>query len=80
MCTGITVPTGGVLQFGTCALPGAACTGATALTLRDGTTNASLVAVNRVAAGTSIAALNQGCVLGARCSYGAPLVWRAARF
>jgi hypothetical protein len=66
------VPPGGVLAFGTCALPGAMCSGATALALRSAATGATLAAVDRVLLNSSVAALAQGCVLGARCSYGAP--------
>jgi hypothetical protein len=65
------VPPGGVLSYGTCALPGAACTGATALSLRDADSGAVVDAVSRVALNSTVAALSQGCVLGVRCSYGA---------
>ena len=66
---GLSVPAASVLQFGTCALPGAVCSGATNLTLVDGT-GTLLMAVGRVALNSSVAALSQGCVLGVRCSYG----------
>jgi hypothetical protein len=66
-CAGVTVPPGAVLAFGTCALPGASCVGETALTLLgDG---GPLDSVERVELNSSVAALAQGCVLGARCSY-----------
>ena len=72
-CGGITVQPNAVLAFGTCALPGAACTGATRLTLLSAA-GATLSDVNRATA-TSFTAgyakFAQGCVLGARCSYGA---------
>ena len=44
----LSVPAASVLQFGTCALPGAVCTGATNLTLVDGN-GAVLGAFGRVA-------------------------------
>jgi hypothetical protein len=83
-CTGVTVPGGAVLAFGTCALPGAACTGATLLQLWDVTppladevidltlVPAPVAVVSRVDLSSGAAAVALGCVLGARCSYGAP--------
>ena len=65
------VPPGGVLSYGTCALPGAACTGATALSVRDAVSGAVFDAVAGVSLNSSVAELSQGCVLGVRCSYGA---------
>jgi hypothetical protein len=73
MCGSISVQPNGVLSFGTCALPGAACTGATRLTLLS-SAGTTLLDVNRATATSftaSYAKLAQGCVLGARCSYGA---------
>ena len=69
-CRGIAVPPGTVVAFGTCGLAGAACTGATRLALRDARTGAVLSAVDRVRAGSPMASLELGCVLGHRCSYG----------
>jgi hypothetical protein len=71
----LVVPPGSVLSFGTCALPGAACSGATNLTLLDAASGAALLNVDRVALNSSVAALSKGCVLGVRCSYGE---WRSA--
>ena len=65
----LSVPAASVLQFGTCALPGAVCSGATNLTLVDDS-GSVLGAFGRVALNSSVAALSQGCVLGVRCSYG----------
>jgi hypothetical protein len=73
LCGGISVPPGAVLSFGTCALPGASCSGATSLTLLQADGLLPLRSVDRVALNSSLAALWLGCVLGARCSYGA---WR----
>jgi hypothetical protein len=72
-CTNLSVPLGTYLQFGTCALPGASCTGATALTLVDGANSSvSLTsAFTSVSLTSAVAKLAQGCVLGVRCSYGA---------
>jgi hypothetical protein len=70
-CSGISVPVGGVLAYGTCALPGAACTGATQLVLSDATNGQALATVSRVSLNSSVAALSEGCVLGVKCSYGA---------
>ena len=78
-CGSISVQPNGVVAFGTCALPGAACTGATRLTLLS-SAGATLVDVNRATATSftaSFAKLAQGCVLGARCSYGAAPLQRA---
>jgi hypothetical protein len=77
-CGGITVPAGAVLAYGTCALPGAACTGATQLQLTDAAAHALAPAISRVALNSSLGALSQGCVLGVKCSYGARIN-RAAR-
>jgi hypothetical protein len=71
LCEGISVPAGATLEFGTCALPGAACTGATRLELQDAASGAGLKSLGRVALNSSVAKLSQGCVLGVRCSYGA---------
>jgi hypothetical protein len=71
LCEGISVPAGATLEFGTCALPGAACTGATRLELQDAASGAGLKSLGRVALKSSVAKLSQGCVLGVRCSYGA---------
>ena len=68
-CTGISVPAGGVLKYGTCHLPGATCAGATALTVVNGSGVPLSPSTDRVALNGSAAALSQGCVLGARCSY-----------
>ena len=68
-CDGIAVPPGNVLSFGTCALPGASCVGETALALLEDGAAQPLAKVERVALNSSVAALAQGCVLGARCSY-----------
>jgi hypothetical protein len=82
-CSGVTVPGGAVLAFGTCAMPGAACTGATRLELWDVTppepdslVDNTLVpepvaVVSRVELSSGAAAVALGCVLGAHCSYGA---------
>jgi predicted outer membrane repeat protein len=78
VCRGIAaVPPGGVLSFGTCALPGAACTGSTALALRHdvgdhaaAATSSPLLSLGHVELNNSAARLSQGCVLGASCSYG----------
>ncbi len=80
VCDGISVPGGAVLAYGTCALPGAACTGSTLLQLASasGTPLAGVAPVSRVALNSSVAALAKGCVLGVKCSYGAPRS-RAAR-
>ena len=80
-CGSITVQPNAVLAFGTCALPGAACTGATRLTLLS-SAGATLSDVNRATATSftaSYAKFAQGCVLGARCSYGAAPRQRARR-
>ena len=69
-CRGISVPPGAVVAYGTCGLSGAACTGATRLVLRDGTTGAQLDKVDRVPASSPMASLELGCGLGHRCSYG----------
>jgi hypothetical protein len=74
VCAGVVVPPGGTLALGTCALPGAACSGATALTLLDDASGAKLAAFGRVALNSTVAKLSQGCVLGVRCSYGE---WRS---
>ena len=75
-CSGISVPPGAVLAFGTCALPGAVCSGATQLSLWSAASadqNAPpptvLASVSRVALNSSVAALQLGCVLGVHCSY-----------
>ena len=71
-CGAITVQPNAVLAFGTCGLPGAACTGATRLTLTS-SAGATLVDINRASATSftlSFAKLAQGCILGARCSWG----------
>ena len=70
-CGGISVPAGAVLAYGTCALPGAACTGATQLQLTDSSSHALTSPISRVALNSSLGALAQGCVLGVKCSYGA---------
>jgi hypothetical protein len=72
-CGGISVPQGASLTFGTCALPGAACTGSTELTLRDTTSGALLSYAAAVALNDSAALLSRGCILGASCSHAA---WR----
>ena len=77
-CGGISVPPGAVLAYGTCALPGAACTGATQLQLTDAAAHALTSPISRVALNSSLSALAQGCVLGVKCSYGAR-VYCAAR-
>jgi hypothetical protein len=75
-CGGVSVPAGGMLAFGTCALPGAACTGATNLILKRDVDGATLgLPLNRVSPTSAVAKLSQGCVLGARCSYGAAGAW-----
>jgi hypothetical protein len=71
LCEGISVPAGATLEFGTCALPGAACTGATRLELKNAASGAGLKSLGRVALNSTVAKLSQGCVLGVRCSYGA---------
>jgi hypothetical protein len=71
-CGAITVQPNAVLAFGTCGMPGAACTGATRLTLMS-SAGATLVDINRASATSftlSFAKLAQGCILGARCSWG----------
>lgn len=70
VCSNLSVPAGGVLQFGTCALPGAACSGSTALELRSAAGDSTLAFVGRVALDSAVARLSQGCVLGVRCSFG----------
>jgi hypothetical protein len=73
-CDGARVPPGAQLAFGTCALPGAACTGATAVTLLDAASGAELMNVEGVAveAAAALSAASAGCVSGRSCSYG---VW-----
>ena len=69
-CGPINVPPGTVISFGTCALPGASCTGTTALQLQDTVSGALVLEIDRVSLTTSVASLDLGCVLGHRCSYG----------
>ena len=69
-CGPINVPPGAVISFGTCALPGASCTGTTALQLQDKVSGALVLEIDRVSLATSVASLDLGCVLGHRCSYG----------
>lgn len=73
VCRGITVPAGAVLEFGTCALPGAACTGATALSLLYAAalpTDPPLLSLEQVTLNSAVAYLSAGCTLGVRCSSG----------
>jgi predicted outer membrane repeat protein len=69
VCGPISVPPGATLAVGTCALPGAACTGATAIALNDAVLGSQLLNVSSVALDSAVAALSQGCVLGGSCSY-----------
>ena len=62
-----------MLELGTCALPGAACTGSTSLKLRYATALANstpLVTLEAVVLNTAVANLFDGCTLGVRCSSG----------
>jgi hypothetical protein len=69
---GAPVPPGATLAFGTCALPGASCTGATAVTLLDGASGGELRSVGgvSVAAAAALSSAAAGCVSGRSCSYG----------